>query len=181
MYCQKIYPRWQFINDWNLIVVSNQPDISRGRINIELAEHISQVILSHVPLNASYICPHVASENCECRKPKTGLIDRFKQDHPGTVQKMVLVGDRDTDSECAVQAGIDFILRKQNYNISSLDLVDFSVDSLKDLPPPASSSLFLAIGWGFMPEKQEGKKSEGNIFAKIISFNVKFEMLSYLF
>ena len=123
------------VDNWNLVVVSNQPDISRGRINHELVEYISQAILSHIPLNASYICSHIASENCECRKPKTGLIDRFKKDFPETVGKMILVGDRDTDRECAERADMDFILRKQKYNISSLAHVDYSIENLNDLSP----------------------------------------------
>jgi D-glycero-D-manno-heptose 1,7-bisphosphate phosphatase len=123
------------IDDWNLVVVSNQPDISRGRINLNLVEYISEAILSQVPLNASFICPHIASENCECRKPKIGLIDRFKKDFPEIVGKMILVGDRDTDRECAKRAGMDFILRKRKYNISSLAHVDYSVENLHDLSP----------------------------------------------
>ena len=120
-------------DNWNLVIVSNQPDISRGRINLKLVEYIGQAILNHVPLNASYICPHIASENCACRKPKTGLIDRFKEDFSGAIEKMVLVGDRDTDRKCAEQIGMDFILRKRKYNISSLAHVKYSIENLNDL------------------------------------------------
>ena len=122
-------------DDWNLIIVSNQPDLTRGRIGLGLVEYINQLILDRIPLNASYICPHVAADGCGCRKPKTGLIDRFKKDFPPAVEKMVLVGDRDTDRECAERAGMDFILRRREYNISCADSVDYSVESLSDISP----------------------------------------------
>ena len=121
------------VDNWNLVVVSNQPDISRGRINHELVEYISQAILSHIPLNASYICSHVASDACGCRKPKTGLIDRFKEDFPQAVEKMVLVGDRDTDRECAERAGMAFVLRRREYNNPCITYVDYFVDSLLNI------------------------------------------------
>jgi len=121
------------VDYWNLVIVSNQPDLSRGRIDLELVEYINQLILDHIPLNASYICSHVASDECRCRKPKTGLIDRIKEDFPRAMEKMVLVGDRDTDRECAKRADMDFILRRQEYNIYMTN-VKHSVKSLLDLP-----------------------------------------------
>ena len=120
-------------NDWNLIVVSNQPDLARGRIDLDLVKYINWSIMQHIPLNASYICPHVAADGCRCRKPKTGLIERFKKDFPQAVEKMVLVGDRDTDQECAKRAGVDFILRRQEYNIYMTN-VNQALESLLDLP-----------------------------------------------
>lgn len=123
------------IDDWNLIIVSNQPDLSRGKIDLELVEYINQSILSQIPLNASYICSHVASDECGCRKPETGLIERLKEDFPQAVEKMVLVGDRDTDRECAERAGTEFILRRREYNIPCVASVDYSVESLSDLSP----------------------------------------------
>jgi len=123
------------VDDWNLIIVSNQPDLSRGRIDLELVEYVNQSILSQIPLNASYICPHVASDECGCRKPETGLVDRFKEDFPQAAEKMVLVGDRDTDRECAERAGMVFIQRRREYNIPCAASVDYSVESLSDISP----------------------------------------------
>jgi D-glycero-D-manno-heptose 1,7-bisphosphate phosphatase len=123
------------VDDWNLIIVSNQPDLSRGKIDLDLVEDINQSILGQIPLNASYICSHVASDECGCRKPKTGLIDRIKEDFPLAAGKMVLVGDRDTDRECAERADIDFILRRREYNAPCMAYVDHSVESLSDLSP----------------------------------------------
>jgi D-glycero-D-manno-heptose 1,7-bisphosphate phosphatase len=120
-------------DDWNLIIVSNQPDLTRGRIDLGLVEYINQSILDRIPLNASYICPHVAADGCGCRKPKTGLIDRFKKDFPQAVEKMVLVGDRDTDRGCAERAGMDFILRRREYNAQDKSSEKYSVVSLYEL------------------------------------------------
>ena len=122
------------VNNWNLVIVSNQPDLSRGRIDIELVKFINQSILDHIPLKASFICPHSAFDKCRCRKPEPGLINRFKKDYPQALEKMVFVGDRDTDRECAQQAGVKFILRKRGYNLQIGGYISLAVESLLDLP-----------------------------------------------
>jgi len=123
------------IDDWNLVIISNQPDIARGRINLDLLEYINHSIRTNIPLNASYICPHMASDGCRCRKPKTGLIERFKNDFPQVAGKMVLIGDRDSDRECAERAGVGFILRRREYNSQCANSVEHSIKSLFDLLP----------------------------------------------
>jgi D-glycero-D-manno-heptose 1,7-bisphosphate phosphatase len=123
------------IDGWNLVIVSNQPDLARRRIDVDFVEYINRSILDHIPLNAAYVCPHVTSDECGCRKPKTGLVDRFKQDFPHAAEKIVLVGDRDTDGECAQRAGVDFILRSREYNMQYAVFDDHRVENLFDLSP----------------------------------------------
>lgn len=123
------------IGDWNLVILSNQPDLARGMIDQEPVKYINRSILEQIPLNASYICPHTASDNCCCRKPKTSLVDRFKKNYPQEIEKLVLVGDRDTDRKCAEQADVEFILRKREYNVPCMAYVDYSAESLFDLSP----------------------------------------------
>ena len=45
-----------------------------------------------------YYCPHLAAENCICRKPNTGMIEQAIIDFPDLENKnSYLVGDSDTD------------------------------------------------------------------------------------
>ena len=70
---------------------------------------------------------------CECRKPKTGIIDRFRQDYPGAVKKECMIGDRQTDFECAQLACINFITREREYNSELVRKSEFKVSSLEQV------------------------------------------------
>ena len=119
---------------WNLIVVSNQPDLSRGTIDVDLLKSIHERIVSKIPINTIYVCPHQRSDHCSCRKPKSGLIQKFRKDYAHIMGTECLVGDRASDFDCATNAGIPFILRKRPYNEDLLSLVSHHVDQLGQLP-----------------------------------------------
>ena len=50
--------------NWNLVMVSNQPDLSRGLISINFVEKINTLIREKFDLTAAYICKHQHFENC---------------------------------------------------------------------------------------------------------------------
>ncbi|KTD43320.1 bifunctional histidinol-phosphatase/imidazoleglycerol-phosphate dehydratase HisB [Legionella quateirensis] len=56
-----------------------------------------------------YICPHMPEDNCNCRKPKTGLLDQFMRDVPVDKSRSWVIGDRDTDKALADNLGIQFL------------------------------------------------------------------------
>ncbi len=53
-----------------------------------------------------FICPHEDKDNCNCRKPKTGLLDRAVQKYALNRGECVVVGDRESDILCAKRAGM---------------------------------------------------------------------------
>ena len=53
-----------------------------------------------------FICPHFATDGCECRKPKLGLLTDWLASHPLDRAASVVIGDRDTDLEFARNLGI---------------------------------------------------------------------------
>lgn len=57
-----------------------------------------------------FICPHDKDDNCNCRKPKTGLLDQAVQKHHLKSEECVVVGDRETDVICAKKMGMFAIL-----------------------------------------------------------------------
>ncbi|RUR18682.1 bifunctional histidinol-phosphatase/imidazoleglycerol-phosphate dehydratase HisB [Legionella sp. km535] len=56
-----------------------------------------------------YICPHMPEDQCCCRKPKTGLLDRFMRETSVDVSNSWVIGDRDTDRELADNLGVKFL------------------------------------------------------------------------
>jgi D-glycero-D-manno-heptose 1,7-bisphosphate phosphatase len=88
-------------------VASNQPDIGRGIMNhrhysVVIAEIAKLVGLSMARFG---ICPH-SGEWCACRKPKPGLIYQAAVGYELDLSRCWLVGDRETDREAAIRAGI---------------------------------------------------------------------------
>lgn len=121
------------IERWNLVVISNQPDISRGKINLEFLEEIHKKINSRIPLNEVYICPHQHIDGCNCRKPNTGMIQQFHSNHPTFEGKECMVGDRSIDLNCAFTAKIPFIFRKRPYNANLGKLATYVIEDLWNL------------------------------------------------
>ena len=67
-------------------------------------------------LDAIYYCPHHRNE-CECRKPRTGMIEAAFRDFPGAgPENSVLIGDSLSDLECGRAAGMAtiFIARDED-------------------------------------------------------------------
>ena len=122
-----------FIENWNIIIMTNQPDLTRGSIDLGLLKVFHDQFLQCFSLNAVYICPHLKTDGCDCRKPNRGLIDCFYTDYPDISGKTFFVGDRIADYECAKAAGIPFILRKQHYNGELTEKAKYVIQDLYEL------------------------------------------------
>jgi D-glycero-D-manno-heptose 1,7-bisphosphate phosphatase len=99
-----------------VIIVSNQSGIARGFFTearlAEFNHHMFQELAPAI-VDGLFYCPHhpegkVAkySIDCDCRKPKTGLIDQACAKFPIDLGRSFLVGDKWSDVECAVRARI---------------------------------------------------------------------------
>ena len=62
-----------------LIVVTNQPDVARGRVNRADVDKINARLAAILPLDAIEVCEHDDKERCGCRKPKPGMILRARK------------------------------------------------------------------------------------------------------
>lgn len=121
-------------HNFELIIITNQSLINRGKITIEQEETINQKLLdflqkNHIPIKKIYICPHRPDENCNCRKPKTGLIDKAVNDFDIDLSSTWFIGDSDTDRQAAQNSGCNFLLNETNGDIS--ELVDFILKNSK--------------------------------------------------
>src|SRR5690348_9811553 len=57
-----------------LVVVSNQPDVARGAITRDLVEAIHARLAQMLPIDRFMVCYHDALDNCDCRKPRAGML-----------------------------------------------------------------------------------------------------------
>jgi len=63
-----------------------------------------------------FICPHFPQDNCECRKPKIGMVRKFLDTTPMNYAASFVVGDRESDMELASNIGIRGIKGELNGN-----------------------------------------------------------------
>ena len=92
-----------------LIVVTNQPDVSRGTQTREAVEAIHAELQSKLPLDDFLTCYHDQAELCQCRKPLPGLILEAVARHEVILGDSFLVGDRWRDIDAGFAAGVQTI------------------------------------------------------------------------
>lgn len=81
---------------FRIVVVTNQPDISRGRLLMSELHKMHDRLLE-LAIEEVLYCPHESSNFCDCRKPNTGLLSNFLNRIPQHPQNIWMVGDRNSD------------------------------------------------------------------------------------
>lgn len=99
-----------------LIVVTNQPDVSRGTQRRETVEQINRALASALPLDQFLVCYHDAHDNCDCRKPRPGLLLRAAREQQIDLVRSYMIGDRWRDIDAGHNAGCQTILIDYAYN-----------------------------------------------------------------
>ena len=99
----------------DLFVVSNQSGIGRGLITQQELKKIHskmtrELKASGVVLKGIFICPHSPADGCACRKPSPKLILKAVRRHRLNLWNSYIVGDKLTDVETGVRAGLQTVL-----------------------------------------------------------------------
>jgi D-glycero-D-manno-heptose 1,7-bisphosphate phosphatase len=88
------------------IVVSNQRGIARGLVSEETLRNIERRLLdAGVPIAAFYYCRHDVLAECNCRKPRPGLLLEATADYELDLSSSLLIGDEETDVAAGRSAG----------------------------------------------------------------------------
>ena len=98
-----------------LIVVTNQPDVARGKANRADVDKINAQLTAILPLDAIEVCEHDDKQECNCRKPKPGMILRAREKFGVDLTGSFMVGDRWRDIEAGRRAGCRTILIGDGY------------------------------------------------------------------
>jgi D-glycero-D-manno-heptose 1,7-bisphosphate phosphatase len=115
---------------YRLIVVTNQPDIARGKVSQEVVETINRYICSVLPIDAVEMCAHDDSDRCDCRKPQPGMLIRAARRDGIDLSASFMVGDRWRDMEAGRRASCRTVLIRSGYDNESKGLPDVAVTSL---------------------------------------------------
>ncbi|GAA1534412.1 HAD-IIIA family hydrolase [Kribbella lupini] len=92
-------------------VVTNQSGIGRGLISAADADAVNRRIDELLgPFDTWQLCPHVASDGCDCRKPAAGLVVAAAEQLGVPPEQVVVVGDIGSDIAAARAAGARSVL-----------------------------------------------------------------------
>jgi len=104
-------------NGFEVIVVSNQPLIGLGLLTQETLDQMTRKVSKEIEaeggrIAAFYYCPHKPQDNCSCRKPRTGLLQRAVERLRGQFDRdaACFIGDQESDVQLARSFGISAIL-----------------------------------------------------------------------
>ena len=117
---------------FKIIVITNQPDISRGKINKKTIKQMNDKMLNTNLIDDIFICPHLPSHNCNCRKPKLGLIREAQKKYKIDLKKSFLVGDRKSDIDAGVNSGMITIFINRGYEETRPYNQNYTVKSIKN-------------------------------------------------
>jgi D-glycero-D-manno-heptose 1,7-bisphosphate phosphatase len=103
-----------------LVGVTNQSGIGRGKFTMAdfeaVQKRVDQLLgEAGIRFDAFFYCPHAPEDNCDCRKPKPGLLEEAARWLPWDPQKSWVVGDKLSDLELARRAGLNGILVTTGY------------------------------------------------------------------
>lgn len=98
-----------------IVIISNQSAIGRGLTSVAAVEDINRQMVAEVArrggrIDGLYYCPHRPDENCTCRKPRPGLLQRAAAHLNLDLARSFLIGDAVSDVEAALNAGCHPIL-----------------------------------------------------------------------
>ena len=103
---------------YDIVVVTNQSGIARGMytedefmlLNKWMCE---QLIEQGIVITQTYFCPHhpsvgdsIYTKDCECRKPKAGMLFQAAKDYDFKLERSIFIGDNRSDMESAIAAKI---------------------------------------------------------------------------
>jgi D-glycero-D-manno-heptose 1,7-bisphosphate phosphatase len=115
-----------------LVVVTNQPDVGNGHVARAIVEEMHTKLRKALPVEAIEACYHAQTANCDCRKPKPGMLhaaaNRLAIDLPSSF----MVGDRWSDISAGRAAGCQTILIDRGYAEPMPETPDLVVSSLTE-------------------------------------------------
>lgn len=119
-------------HDFMLLVVTNQPDVARGSQTRAMVETINRSLQAVLPIDAFYVCYHDNADNCDCRKPKPGLLLQGAADYGIDTSRSFMIGDRWSDITAGYAAGCATYLLDVPYNQRQRCTPDYCVLDLLD-------------------------------------------------
>ena len=127
--------------NFRVFIITNQSGVGRGLYTLETMHLIHEKMLTQVnslggSIEHIYFCPHHPDENCDCRKPKTGMLRQLVADHNVSLENAPFVGDTLKDVQAALSMKADPKVVLSGKGRREIDIIKKQmpeVDIFKDL------------------------------------------------
>lgn len=98
-----------------IVIATNQSGLARGLYDLAMLDRIHQKMIDLVEkcggkISKIYFCPHHPDDNCDCRKPKPGMLLQIMKDFSVAADQIIFIGDSVRDYEAARAVGCAFML-----------------------------------------------------------------------
>lgn len=112
-----------------IVVITNQSGIGRGYYSSEqffaLCDFMCEKFKTHgVKIAKIYHCPHAPEAQCKCRKPNGLMIKKAAEELNISVAKSVMIGDKQSDIEAGLNAGVGLNFKLGNEFKSVLEVYE---------------------------------------------------------
>jgi D-glycero-D-manno-heptose 1,7-bisphosphate phosphatase len=118
--------------NYYLIMVTNQPDYSRGVNSKKNIVNINNFLKKKLNLDMIYVC-YSDNEKCIDRKPNPGMLLKAKKKYKINLKKSFMIGDRWRDVGAGNKAGCRTIFIERNYSEKLIYKPNYSIRKLKDI------------------------------------------------
>jgi D-glycero-D-manno-heptose 1,7-bisphosphate phosphatase len=117
-----------------LVVATNQPDVGRGTLKQEVVEKIHAHMLAQLPIDRVEVCYHAGKglSDCDCRKPKRGMLLHAAKGLNIDLARSWMVGDRWRDIDCGHAAGCKTVFIDRGYAEELKQKPDFWAGNLAE-------------------------------------------------
>ena len=128
-----------------IVVATNQSGVARNLYSIDTLNAIHKKMSKAVEANGGLIsgifyCPHHPADNCDCRKPGTGLLSQIAQFLNSDLQLAPFIGASLRDIQAATNFGCTPVLVKTGYGCDTYA-------KLQQPYPPVFADLYQAANW----------------------------------
>ena len=115
-----------------LVVATNQPDVGRGTLKKEIVETVHAEMRRQLPIDRVEVCYHSGKDDfeCDCRKPKPGMLLRAARELGIDLAQSWMVGDRWRDMDCGHADSCRTIFIDRGYAEELKQKPDFSAGTL---------------------------------------------------
>lgn len=122
---------------YTICVATNQSGVGRGYFDLAMLNNIHKALFDAVAkhggkIHKIYFCPHAPTESCNCRKPKTGMVEQIAADFNITLPELskfdpIFIGDSLRDLQLGLATGCKVFL------VTSDD--SHGAETLKEITP----------------------------------------------
>ena len=113
-----------------VVVVTNQPDVATGAVSQAVIEEMHDHLRDETSVDAIKVCYHTDKHQCDCRKPKPGMLLETAHEQSLCLSDSWMIGDRWSDVEAGRRAGCKTVWIRSNYQEQQAANPDLVADSL---------------------------------------------------